>query len=178
MKNINSENPAEHWNGLNVKDRCVLDLGCGLFGQPIEWNTPTYFLDNGATHVFGVDSDGSSFDRIHWYSHSRGVWKDQLIFDYNTISSSEDLERAIWSVKPDVIKCDIEGAERYFMDVDANTMVNVLEVAVEYHDPITKAICETKFKQWGYSLEYNTLLGHSIDRIGVIYAKRSPASAM
>jgi len=39
---INSENPAEHWGFLPVKDETILDLGCGINNNeyiptPVYW---------------------------------------------------------------------------------------------------------------------------------------------
>jgi len=41
-KSIHSENPLEHWSDVvDVRDKVVLDLGCGWLFQPF-MSTPEY----------------------------------------------------------------------------------------------------------------------------------------
>lgn len=68
---VNNENPIEHWQYINVKDRVVLDLGCGRW-EKIEhrnqdWpTTPEYFLMNSAKEVIAVDADSGE---IEWFTN-------------------------------------------------------------------------------------------------------------
>ena len=62
-KIIRSEDPAQHWYFLDVQDKTVLDLGCGLWDSQMP--TPYYFLkERRAARVVGVDS---SVDSYNWY---------------------------------------------------------------------------------------------------------------
>src|SRR3972149_4366749 len=154
MKNIINEEPDIHWGFLDVKDKVVLDLGCGRFYSSI--STAEYFLNSGAKLVIGVDLSDI------------GVINDRFEMKVLNVSSADDLQNLLLSYYPDVIKCDIEGAERYFNSI-ASLPTETLQFAVEYHDNATKLICETELKDWGFETEHYQLLGEDINRIGVIH---------
>ena len=72
---------------------------------------------------------------------------------------------------PDVIKCDIEGAEEHFKDISSNDIESVKQVAVEYHNNDLKLLIEQKIKDWGFkNSEIYQLFDEDINRLGVIYA--------
>ncbi len=154
MKKITSEEPIEHWPFLKAKDKIVLDLGCGKFYSSI--STAQWFLDEGAKQVIAVDLGKEPIE-------------DQRLIPYAiAISKKEDLEYFL-KYNPDIIKCDIEGAERYFQDIPA--LPTVTQIAIEYHDEITNNICITKLKEWGFTnIEQYQLFNESVDRIGVYHA--------
>ena len=155
MKKIETEEPKEHWSFLSPQGKIVLDLGCGKFYSSI--STAQWFLDEGAAKVIGVDL-------------SKEPIEDQKFTPYaKAVSSKEDLEYFLHYM-PDIIKCDIEGAEKYFKDID-NLPTSVKQFAVEYHDAETKKICEDCFSKWGFTnVELYQLFNENTDRIGVYYA--------
>lgn len=156
MEHINSEEPLIHWRFLNVKDKTVLDLGCGKFYSSI--STAEYFLNKGAKEVVGVDLSDIGF-------------KDsRFTMIVSRISSLSQLDVLLATCPPDVIKCDIEDAEVFFNDVESLPR-QTQQFAVEYHDAQTKSVCERAIVRWGFkNMEYYQLFNESIDRIGVIYA--------
>jgi SAM-dependent methyltransferase len=155
MKKITSEEPKEHWSFLNIKDKIVLDLGCGKFYSSI--STAQWFLDEGAAKVIGVDLSKEPIQNEKFAAYAK------------PIKGKEDLEYFLHYM-PEIIKCDIEGAERYFKDVDFLPS-SVKQFAVEYHDAETKKICEDQFLKWGFThLELYQLFNESTDRIGVYHA--------
>jgi len=156
MKNIDTEEPNIHWGFLDIKDKTVLDLGCGKWWSSI--STAEWFLNEGAKQVIGVDLSPMSIDR------------DNFIMKAERIDSSDQLQKLIDEFKPDIIKCDIEGAESYFDSVDS-LHEGVKQFAVEYHDNNTKLICEEAIKRWNFeNVEIYSLLGYGTERIGVINA--------
>ena len=148
---IVSEEPSIHWWFLNVKDKIVLDLGCGLFCSRV--STPDYFIENNAKKVIGVDLGGGNFN---------------FTYHQMRVDSTEKLQFLLDKYKPEVIKCDIEGAEVYFdgiLDIVAD------QFAVEYHDNDLKLLMEKKIKEWGLvNTKTYQLFDENINRIGVIYA--------
>lgn len=159
MTNINSEEPHIHWGFLNFKDRVVLDLGCARFYSSI--STAQWFINGGAKQVAGVDL---SIENIS---------NPRLELIALQISNRADLQDLISRVKPEVIKCDIEKAEIHFHGIPPNEMSSVVEMAVEYHDPVTRAVTETMLKEWGFkNITLYSLMGESTDRIGVFHAVR------
>jgi hypothetical protein len=152
---ITSEEPEIHWPFLNVKDKVVLDLGCGLFYS--KTSTPDWFVQQGAKQVIGVDLGNDT--------------PKHFIYHQIAISSKNDILDLLNKYTPDVIKCDIEGAEKHFKDVSANNMESVKQFAVEYHDNDLKLLMEQKIKDWGFEgTEIYQLFNEDINRIGVIYA--------
>lgn len=153
--NIPNENPTVHWGFFNVKDRVVLDLGCGKFYSPI--STAEFFINQGASKVIGVDLSDIN------YSHP------DFTMIVKRIESREDIESLMKEHSPHIIKCDIEGAEKYLSDIPLYKEVD--EFAVEYHDNFTKMICEEFVRRWRFkNVEIYQLLGEDINRIGVIHA--------
>jgi hypothetical protein len=153
MKLIASEEPSLHWYFLDVEDKTVLDLGCGMFYSSI--TTADYFLQQKAKLVVGVDLGP--------------VTDTPYVYHQMNIQSSNQLKDLINEYAPDVIKCDIEGAEKYFNDVDF--LGDCKQFSVEYHDAETKDIMMKKLQQWGFTIiDIFQLFNESIDRIGVINA--------
>ena len=151
---ITSEEPNIHWPFLNVENKVVLDLGCGLFYS--SQTSARYFLDRGAKSVIGVDLGKLPVDGC-------------TIYFQKNISSSEDLQDLINTFCPEIIKCDIEGAEVYFEGIAE--LKGVTEFAVEYHDNDLKLLMERKIAEWGFiDSKVYKLFDENIDRIGVIYA--------
>lgn len=152
---INSEEPKEHWSFLSPEGKIVLDLGCGKFYSSI--STAQWFLDEGAAKVIGVDLSKESIDNQRFIPYAKAV------------KSKEDLEYFL-NYMPEIIKCDIEGAEKYFKEID-NLPTSVKQFAVEYHDAETKKICEDQFSKWGFTnVELYQLFNEKTDRIGVYHA--------
>lgn len=154
---IISEEPINHWWFLSPKDKRVLDLGCGKFYSTI--STAEWFLLQRAKLVIGVDLGKEIIDNIKLISYAK------------QIRSSEDLEYFL-KYDPEIIKCDIEGAEIYFNEI-SKMPDSVNEIGIEYHDKLTKEMCERKFIEWGFNIvnQYQ-LFEEDINRIGVYHAKK------
>lgn len=154
MKKITSEEPKEHWSFLNPGNKIVLDLGCGKFYSSI--STAQWFLNEGAAKVIGVDLGKEPIENSKFVSYAK------------RIESKEDLEYFLHYM-PEIIKCDIEGAEVYFKDINA-LPTSVKQFAVEYHNNDLKKICEDRFEKWGFTnIELYQLFNESTDRIGVYH---------
>jgi hypothetical protein len=154
MNNIANEEPDEHWRMIHPEGKVVLDLGCGKFYSSI--STAEWFINKGAKSVIGIDLSDIKFHN------------DKFIMHVMRIDSTQILQDLIDNYKPELIKCDIEGAEIY---LDGIKSIPSTEFAIEYHDENTKIISEKVIKRWGFeNIEYYTLLNIDINRIGVIYA--------
>jgi hypothetical protein len=155
IEKINSEEPAEHWSFLDVKNKIVLDLGCGKFYSSI--STAQWFLDKEAKLVIAVDLQKEPIN-------------DERLIPYAVaISKKEDLEYFL-KYNPEIIKCDIEGAEKFFNEI-IQLPDSVTNFAVEYHDNDLKIICENAIKRWGFeNTKIYQLFNENIDRVGVLHA--------
>lgn len=155
VSKITSEEPEIHWPFMKVKDKIVLDLGCGLFYS--KQATPDWFIQEGAKQVIGIDLGNENPNHFTYHQMN--------------ISSKENILQLLNQYKPDVIKCDIEGAEVYFKDISTSDMDSVKQFAVEYHDNSLKLLMEQKITEWGFtSVDLYQLFDEDINRIGVIYA--------
>jgi len=63
------------------------------------------------------------------------VWKkhSKVICIHKQIASSEHIESLIQEYKPDLVKVDIEGAEKHLLKVDRSVIFSVDEWLVETH---------------------------------------------
>jgi SAM-dependent methyltransferase len=157
MNRITTEEPNVHWEFLDIKGKRVLDLGCGKFWSSI--STAEWMINCGARIVIGIDLSDI------------GLNSNKFTMIVEQIRSKEQLENLFVTYLPEVIKCDIEGAEIY---LDGIALPNeTKQFAVEYHDATTKAVCEKMIKEWGFkNVTYYQLFTEDINRIGVINAVR------
>lgn len=161
---ITSEHPNHHWHFLNVKDKVVLDLGCGINSEHTP--TPWYFInDKKASFVVGVDSDNNSYQ---WFKQHFIVKNFIPIMDW--VDRWEKIRMYIDYWQPEVIKMDIEGSEIFMNAVDASHFKGVKEIGIEYHNLPCLLSCESKLKEAGFKLEYYKFEHLDIDYQGVLYA--------
>jgi len=163
---IGSEFPQDHWGFLNVVDKRVLDLGCGRMWD-IRPTTPEFFLNNGAKMVVGVEMWPNE---EKWFDEN--VIDGRLVVHTDTIDSTEKILKYLAN-KPQVIKCDIEGAELYLEPLTKNDFVSVEEMAIEYHSAAMKSMIENKYNDWGFeSLKVIYINGFDFTEQGVIFLKK------
>lgn len=163
---ITSEHPNNHWHFLNVKDKVVLDLGCGINSEYTP--TPWYFIvEQNAKFVVGVDSDNNSYQ---WFKEHFVVKNFIPIMDW--VDRWEKIQMYIQYWKPEVIKMDIEGSEIFMQPLDDRIFDNVEEIAIEYHNLPCLMTIENKLKQVGFKLEYYKFDHRDIDYQGVLYAHK------
>ena len=156
MTKITSEEPIDHWGFLNVKDKIVLDLGCGKFHSTI--STPEWFIQQGAERVIGIDlSSELEYDKFTYHAMS--------------IDNPQQIKDLIETYKPHIIKADIEGAEIHFNGVELSDLGVVTEVAIEYHDNELMELIFNKLADWGFALiNIYRLFDIETERMGVIHA--------
>jgi len=157
MRYIRNEEPIEHWGYLDIKDKVILDLGCGKFQASI--STAEWFIQNGASKVIGVDLEPT------FISHP------QLVYHSMEINSPNNLIGLISEYNPDIIKADIEGAEEHFEPLE--NILNVKQFVIEYHSSALKQLILRKLNEWGFNdIEEIQLLSCNINEQGVIYARK------
>lgn len=163
---ITSEHPDIHWGFLNVKDKIVLDLGCGINSEHTP--TPWYFInDKKAKYVVGVDSSQPSYN---WFTQNFVVKNFIPIMDM--VDRWEKIQMYIDYWKPEVIKMDIEGSEILMGPLNKRLFDNVEEIAIEYHNLACLITIENKLKEVGFKLEYYKFEHLDIDYQGVLYAHK------
>jgi len=137
---ITTENPEVHWGFVNVKDRLVLDLGCGRVwhtdrqrssDKHLHWpDTPEFFLNRGASQVIGIDPRQYEIERYqdeYLYNDGKGV------FFNATIHTAVDIQYWIEKFNPNCVKVDIEHQEKVLVDLPSDIIKKVDEWYVECH---------------------------------------------
>jgi hypothetical protein len=167
-KIVNSENPLEHWNDIkNVKNKIVMDLGCGWLFQNHE-STPEYFINRGAKLLIGVDASCGEINTLNnlYPMH---------IFLCKRITSSNDLIDLFTEYKPQVIKMDIEGYETLIEYMDIFHWESVEEIAIEYHNSVAKSIVENKLEELNFEITNLNAFGWfctDVNTMGIIHGKK------
>ena len=120
MKNIPNEDPQNHWSFLEVKDKLVLDMGCSFYEayfNPGMLSSAEWFVKEGATKVIGFDSEPAEVKKYHI------VYKNNPKYEIFKMFLDGDVQiRELLKYKPQVIKCDIEGAEINFKSITNEEM--------------------------------------------------------
>jgi hypothetical protein len=162
---IKTENPSEHWSFLPIKDETILDLGDGLNSEFTP--TPVYWIQNGASQVFGVDSSQQSYD---WYKQNYNIKNFLHIMDW--VDSLEKFEWYFKASKPSVVKIDTEGSEIFLMGIKPELVEGVKHIGIEYHNLSALLSCEHFLRDNGYEIEYYKFEHLDIDYQGVIHGKK------
>ena len=156
MRVIQSERPEEHWWMANCANKSILDLGCAYNDKDDEQTrenklgTPHYFLGQNPSFYFGVDSYRLDIEQFK-KEFCKGI------FLCESIDSAAKIQGYITEAKPQIIKCDIEGSEMFFLGLTRLPFVE--EICVELHGPHI----EKPFLEWagnlGFGLEDRAILG-------------------
>jgi hypothetical protein len=168
-KVVHSENPIEHWSDItDVKDKIILDLGCGWLFQPFD-STPEYFINRGAKKIIGLDASCGEINQLK-------EKYPEHIFICKTIDKLEDLTSLFTEYQPQVIKMDIEGYESLMKFVKPEQFSSVEEIAVEYHNPECKKILTNKLTELGFEIFALNQFGWfctDINQMGIMHAKKT-----
>jgi len=158
---------------VDVKDKVVLDLGCGFVGVTVALgnSTPERFIELGASKVIGVDLTKKDVDRIADKLGSK------FIGICEKVDTIEKLQRIIDQYNPTIIKSDIEGDEVIFLDLNFD---NIDECYIECHSMVIFNQMVDKLKQSNYRIRevlcYNPTGGwyDFPERVRIIYAQKNP----
>ena len=170
IRNIDNEDPVNHWGFLNVKDRVVLDLGCGLNSEFMP--TPYFFIqEKEATKVIGVDPSEQSYQ---WYKQNYNVYNFINHMDY--IDRIEKLEWYIKHSGAQILKVDIEGMEILFNAINPEILKDIKQIGVEYHNLPALIAVERMLTENGFEVEYYKFPHLPIDHQGVIHGFKKPTT--
>jgi hypothetical protein len=167
MADIQTENPHDHWGFLEIKDNVVLDLGCGrTFNQTP--TTPEYFLQQGAKQVIGVEMWPNE---VEWFIEL--IKDERVFFNVDKVDYWQKLKFYLKFCNINIIKCDIEGDEKMFERANSEDLVNVKEIAFEYHNPDMKKLIKNNYESWGFKdIKIMSMNGFNADDQGVIHIKK------
>jgi hypothetical protein len=172
MVQVNNENPNEHWQFVDVKDRVVVDLGCGRWEhieyRDPEWpTTPEYWIQQGASSVIGIDAD---LNEIRWFEDQ--LPESEFKFSCNYINSIESMQHVIETYSPNCIKCDIEGGEVFLFNLPDEIFCLVDEYYIETHGDEMYNMCLNKLESCNYEIREQIDLIHTSGFCKVIFGKK------
>ena len=152
---IYEEDYDRHWNYTSFKNKVVLDLGAD-YGS-----TAYYFLRRGASKVIAVEGDPklASKLRLNFQNDERVIPIEKFI------DSPKKIEMLISQYNPDLVKVDIEGAERYILNM-AN-FAQVKEWLIEthskdVHDILSKFLIDHAFQIRSIDYEGDIRIIHAL----------------
>jgi len=167
---ITDEDSSIHWKFFDVKDRAVLDLGCGRwYTEVFEEFSPVYFERQGATRVIGIDSNEQE---IEFYVNALKN-NDKFVFETVNIQTTQDIIDLL-NKYPEVtaLKCDIEGFESTLLDLTSDQLKHIDELAIEVHSKELNDLFRNKIQEWGFTLKLYASITHNLDRLGVLFCTR------
>ena len=165
------ENIEEHYKaeriGILYENKIVLDLGAS------NGDCAEYFLHKGAKFIVAVEGNLTYERSLTFESLVKNSqqFNGKIIPIFMFIESTKQIEDLILEYKPDIVKSDIEGAEKYLFEIKDEIWKMVPEYLVEthegyLHDNSDKAMY-TKCTRTKYKIVSDTT---TIAR--VIYAKK------
>jgi SAM-dependent methyltransferase len=119
---IYGEDYDSHWGFTNFKGKTVLDLGAD-YGS-----TARYFLRRGARRVVAVEGDPRLAEELEENFRGDG----RVVPIHLFIEGTEQVAELIERFDPDLVKVDIEGAEKVLLDLPRG-LVKGREWLVEVH---------------------------------------------
>jgi len=171
MRNFSEDNPTYHYPAdcINVKDKVVLDLGCGNIGalSILEYpSTPEYLLNHGAKRVIGVELNQDDVA----YLRSK-IPADKGMF-LDAAQSMDDIAKLIKEHNIQAIKCDNEGGEGELFALDKETFRLVDEYYIETHNSGLHQGALDKFIECGYEIREELVFEPLGGLIRVLFAYR------
>lgn len=171
VKEVNNENPGEHWEYIECNNSCVLDMGCGRW-EHVEYRdqtwptTPEFLIQKGADVVIAIDSDCKETQWLKANVCTRMNVKTIC----SEINSTSFIRELLSVYKPDVIKCDIEGGEVFLLDLSDSEFETVNFYAIETHSDYLFDRFFNRFCELGYNITAAINLVHA-SPCKVLFAK-------
>ncbi|MGQ9506350.1 MAG: hypothetical protein ACUVTB_00650 [Candidatus Bathycorpusculaceae bacterium] len=136
---IYRENYDKHWNFTSFKDKVVLDLGAD-YGS-----TAYYFLRKGAKSVVAVEGNTDLASKLKQNFKK----KNKVVAIEKFIDNPKTIEDLISQYHPELVKVDIEGAEKYLLEI--SNIEQVQEWLIEAHSEqinaaLSKFLVQHKFQ--------------------------------
>lgn len=156
-----SEDYDQHWGFASFAGKSVLDIGA-------DWgSTAYYFLEHDAIKVVAVE--GSKVSAPELFNNYGS--EPNIVCIEKIVQSPDDFENLISSHKADIVKVDIEGAEKHLLGVSMDTILKIKEWLVETHNEDLFTRFYDLFTNLGYIVTVH--YEHPAERVKVIWARRS-----
>ncbi len=169
---IHSEDSSLHWKYLDVENKTVLDLGCGLWGvSNIKETSPVYFKNKGAKKIIGVDLNENDIAYFNNY-FKENFKNNESVFLVKKISNTKDITDLIDKYHVESIKCDIEGFEKVLFSINKSQLNNVTSISVEYHNHALFLNLVNTFNNWGFKVINHSIFSYGPQNMGVLTANK------
>ena len=132
----------DDYGGLDYRNKTVLDVGA-------DWGcTAKFFLSEGARSVIAVEKNKRFAIQLFLYSlYERRVKAIRM-----NVSRKENFISLFRRYRPDIVKLDCEGGERYLLDADDATFNCIPEYVMEVHGKNLRNRFIRRFRHNGYSI--------------------------
>jgi SAM-dependent methyltransferase len=165
---IESENSTDHWPYFESSNHNVLDLGCGRWYTDLKEELSPFYFGRNANKVVGVDSNPQD---IEYYTNET-INDSKYIFERIELTHSDQFKDLIVRHSITAIKCDIEGYELSMLDLSNDDLINVDELAIEYHTDELKQMFITRVQEWGYEIKVMANFARTPDNLGVLFCTK------
>lgn len=142
---INPEVPEDFskmWT-VNVTEKTVLDIGAD------RGSTASFFLNRGASIVIAVEGNPNLFNELK----QNAVILANCIPVFKYIQSGADMEHLL-AYPADVVKIDVEGAEKYLLDINPAIILQHPSYMIELHRIVDTIAIKNRFKQLEYKVTH------------------------
>ncbi len=149
-----------HWGFVNWKNKSILDLGADI------GSTAECFLDAGANKVIAVEGDKNLFDQLSEFAKIN----QRTVPIHKYIANKDDLRNlfSLYSDFTDIAKIDIEGAEKFLLDLPNDMLKSIKEYAIECHSKDILNSISKRFISLGFKIHTIKFLTTDISVIHVI----------
>jgi len=118
------ENYDYTYRNLDVQGKTILEFGAEV------GSTASYFLRHGAERVISVEGNGNWYNRLVENAKQMDGRCEPI---HLHLSNSADLEKLIKKYKPDILHMDIEGDEKYLLELSDELWDTIPIIDLEVH---------------------------------------------
>jgi len=135
-------------NQRRLKTKKVLDLGAD-YGSTAAW-----FRKKGSREVIAVEAEKELYSKLKQYSEKRN-WLTAI---NEFIDSPNKIDQLITNFKPQIVKVDVEGAEKNLLNCDK--LADVPTWLIEAHSEQIRVELTSHFQRIGFSVRRVSDLGN------------------
>lgn len=146
IKPIYGEDYAHHWP-IEVKGKTVIDIGAD-YGS-----TAFYFMKKGALRVVCVEGNPALFK--HLQANMRFL--PNCVAVYKHLLSASDFADVL-QYPAEIVKVDVEGAEKHLLNVDPTVLQQHYEWIMEIHRMVNQNQMIAYFQQAGFDVVHLSLI--------------------
>jgi len=165
---IESENSTDHWPFFKTSGHNVLDLGCGRWYTDKKEELSPFYFGRDANLVVGVDYNAQDIE--YYTQETEGDPK--YVFKAMNLINAEQFKELINTYNITALKCDIEGDEVHMLKLTKQDLINISEIAIEYHSEDLRDKFIAKLEEWGFSINTFANFARTPISLGVLFCSK------